>query len=377
MLLERKRKFITNSIFCAIILILFYFFIKYIFLWVLPFLIAFFIAILLQQPLNFVCRHSKVPRKAVAVGLVILTTLLVFGIVGGIGYRLVAEFRNMLDFVGGRIKEIPNMLDQAELRIVDFLRFLPDSMQTNIESNVKEFMDSVRNLNLSNLNIALFQSPLAGLWGAAKQVPYVLVSIIITFISCIFMTIDYRTITAFIRRQFPPKHKSLMSDLKKIIFSTFFKMGRAYLLLMFITFVELSVAFLLMGVQYAISVALLVALVDILPVLGTGTVLLPWALYSLVVGDTTFAVGLIVVYAIITLLRNYLEPRLVAGQLGLNPLVTLCSMYIGMQIFGFWGLFLLPMTVVAVKLLHDAGKVHIWKTEKDEEREKKAALHPE
>lgn len=113
---------------------------------------------------------------------------------------------------------------------------------------------------------------------------------------------------------------------------------------------------------YIAAIAIVVAIVDIIPVLGTGTILIPWSVYSFIVGDFGFAVGILAVYGIITVIRQVIEPKLVAGQLGLPPVVTIIGMFIGLRLFGFIGLFLVPLTVILIKLLNDEGVIHLWKT---------------
>ena len=102
-----------------------------------------------------------------------------------------------------------------------------------------------------------------------------------------------------------------------------FKFGRAYAILLSITFVELLIGFSLLRVDYALRSALLTAMVDSLPVLGTGTVLIPWAAAMLILGNCPLGIGLLMLYAIITVVRQMLEPRVVGKQIGLYPLVTL------------------------------------------------------
>jgi sporulation integral membrane protein YtvI len=135
-----------------------------------------------------------------------------------------------------------------------------------------------------------------------------------------------------------------------------FKFAKAYALLLGLTFVELSIGLALLRVHYAILWAALIALVDILPVLGTGTVLIPWAVVNLILGNYPLGVGLLVLYGIITVVRQSLEPRVVGKQIGLYPLVTLVCMFLGSYLFGFVGLFALPIAVtVLVQLSRTEG----------------------
>lgn len=129
-------------------------------------------------------------------------------------------------------------------------------------------------------------------------------------------------------------------------------------LLMLITFGELAAGFLLLRVELSLLLAGLVALVDALPVFGTGTVLLPWAVLALLGGDVRMSVGLLVLYSVISLVRSLLEPRLVGARVGLPPLAALVCMYVGFQALGVLGMLLAPLAAVLARQLWDSGLLH-------------------
>jgi predicted PurR-regulated permease PerM len=122
---------------------------------------------------------------------------------------------------------------------------------------------------------------------------------------------------------------------------------------------------LLLRVDGAIEVAALIALIDFLPVIGTGGIVIPWMLIELIQGKLPFALGLMALYLIIAVVRNILEPKLIGEQIGLHPLIMLISMYVGVKIFGFVGLVALPVTIVVLKYLYDNDKIHFFKPEKN------------
>ena len=125
---------------------------------------------------------------------------------------------------------------------------------------------------------------------------------------------------------------------------------------MFITFVELVLGLSLINllginINHIIPIALLISFIDILPVLGVGAVLIPWALISMLNGHSALGIALLILYAIITVVRNILEPRLVGQRFGLHPIATLFAIYIGGKLFGVIGVFLLPLTIIIIKQL--------------------------
>lgn len=365
MTLDRKRKFIINAFYYAIIFILFYFGMLYFYNWIWPFLLSFFIAMLLQKPLEFISHHSRVRKQIASV----LLTILLFAVVGVLisllGIRVMDEIKGFVSFLSARAKDIPKLLDTIKINLLDFLKFLPDELEQSVTESVNELFASLQHIKLSSID---FSGPLGGLWGAARQVPNIIITFIITFISTIFMTMDYRHIVDFIRNQLSPKNKLILTEVKQIFMTTIWRMIRAYSIIMLITFCELTLGFYifkwsgLFHSSYIITLAALIAVVDILPVLGVGTVLIPWGVVSLITGNGTLGICLIVLYVVITLIRNFIEPRIIGKQIGLNPIVTLMGMYLGLQAFGFIGMFVVPMIIIILKLLQDSGKVQIWKT---------------
>ena len=126
---------------------------------------------------------------------------------------------------------------------------------------------------------------------------------------------------------------------------------------MLITFVELSLGFLLIGQKNAILLGAIICVIDVLPVLGTGAVVIPWALISLFTGNIWKAIGLILIYIIITIVRNFLEPKVIGNQVGLHPLITLLSMFCGLKLLGIIGLFGFPLTLIVINDLYKNGKL--------------------
>ena len=132
---------------------------------------------------------------------------------------------------------------------------------------------------------------------------------------------------------------------------TVWKMVRAYTVIVAVTFLELLAGLWLLGFQYVLPVAAAIALLDILPLIGTGTILVPWGIVLIAGGDLVGGVGLILLFALIEVLRNILEPRIVGNQIGLHPIVTITAMYAGLKIAGFWGMLAAPVAVLLGRYL--------------------------
>ncbi len=359
--IEKRKQFIINTIFVGFIAILFYLFLKYALGLFFPFLVGLFIAMLLQRPLAFISKHTKIPRKIVGAILTILTFVLIFALIATLGAAIVSQFKGLLSYIGGILNDFPAFLDTIQSKLISMLSFLPENLSESVNQTIMNGFENLKNINFSNFNITSLFGPLGGIWNAAKQIPNVLVTTLITIITTLFLTMDYRLVVNFIRNQLSEKHKALVTDSKKIFFNTIWKMLRAYVIIMTITCVELFIGLSILKVPYALVLALIICIVDIFPVLGTGTVIIPWAIYEFIMGNSNLALGLAVMYVLITVIRNFIEPKIVGHSVGLHPIVTLTSMYVGLQLFGFFGMLMMPIIIIMIKVLQDNGKIHLWK----------------
>ena len=131
---------------------------------------------------------------------------------------------------------------------------------------------------------------------------------------------------------------------------------RSYTILLFVTFFELFIGLTILRIPYAPVIAAAIAIFDLMPILGTGGILLPWVVIALCLGEYPMAIGIAILYLVITAVRNTLEPRLVGKQIGLHPLATLISLFLGSQLFGLVGLFGLPVTLSVLVQLRRGEK---------------------
>ena len=129
---------------------------------------------------------------------------------------------------------------------------------------------------------------------------------------------------------------------------------------MLLTFFELTIGLHILGIASALVIAFLIAIFDVLPVLGTGGIMLPWILISFLNNQVKTGVGLLILYLVITVIRNIIEPKIVGKQIGLHPLLMLMCMYLGARLFGFLGIFILPILILIVQNLNDTGIIHIY-----------------
>lgn len=386
----KRFSFLVNLVYAAVFIALFYLFVRWALPLVAPFLIAFVLAALLQKPVNALHQKAKLPRGITGTVLVLLIVGAAGTLIGLAGARAVDPVQSFISFLASKLESIPSLITSVQNELLSFAANLPDALAGAVTDAISGFsadrlMDSIGEaLTTDNLFNAL-KTPLSGAWSTVRQLPSFLVAVLITIISACFLTKDYGVVRDFIMRQVSEHSRQKISRAKKLVAFSIGKIVKSYLLIILITTCELSIGLFVLKLLgfynsgYIIGISVIIALIDIVPVLGTGTVLIPWAVISLITDNTGMGIGLIVVYAIISVIRQIIEPKLVAGQFDLPAIVTIASMYIGTKIFGAIGLFLLPLTVIVIKLLADEGIISFLKTERSEKRrvQEQAGLSPE
>ncbi|MDR2647414.1 MAG: sporulation integral membrane protein YtvI [Oscillospiraceae bacterium] len=384
---EYRLTRIINVAYYLLILVGFYLFMRYAFWLVFPFLFSFFVAMLLQRPMNYALRKIKLKKSFSAVSLVLIFYLTIAALISLVGMRIVSGVQSFASYITGLVQNIPESLPEVQERIALLINWMPASLQETINGGIDSFVTrllagetadgeqvGVWQSFISNFNIEWLKTPMNSLLSTASKIPAAVVAVVITVVSSFFMTSSYDSIVQFIKRQLSVNKQTALSASKRIMLSSLARLVRSYLIIVLVTFGELllGLGFLIVigkfndsnGSKYWIVIAFATALVDMLPVIGTGSVLMPWAIYNMIMGNIGMGVGLIVMYVVIIIVRQIIEPKLIAANLGLPAIATLAGMYIGLQLFGVVGMFVVPLLLILLKLLNDEGVVHLWKTER-------------
>jgi sporulation integral membrane protein YtvI len=249
-------------------------------------------------------------------------------------------------------KEMWELIDQ----VLSKLPLSEEGERAALEEAVRSALGDAASGMLSRITAAI-----PGWVGAVlSSIPGVMLFATVYVVSAFTLCTRYEQTVAGLNRYLPSGARRLIAALKKQLTKLGFSYLRAALVLLAVTFFELYLGFRLLGLPYAVLLAAVIALIDLLPVLGIGTVLLPWALFCLLTQRFRLGVGLLIVFLVISLVRQLLEPRIVGKSIGLSPLLTLTSMYAGWYLFGMAGLLLFPaVATLAVKALaygREAGK---------------------
>lgn len=378
-LVEKRKSMLINFVFYALLIAAYYFFMKFAFGLVAPFIIAFGVAMLLQKPVRAISKKTHLKKSVISAVSILLILSVIASILIFAGYKIGVEFKGLWAYIMSRLDNLPQLVTSIESWIIAHLAFLPDSVESSAVDAITNFADKLLLLiveqkntfgeisaDSSGFDLSVLTTPLGGLLSTAKRIPAILTAILISIIACFFVTCDYDNFTDMIKKNVSEEHEKNLVRTKRILGDIIGKMCKSYATIIFVTFCEVSIGLnilKLIGVYdggYIIAISIVTALIDIIPILGTGTVLIPWAIINLFSGNFGLGIGLIVLYAAITVIRQILEPRLVAMNVGLHPVLTLAGMYLGLQIFGVIGIFAVPITFVLVKVLNDEGIIHLW-----------------
>ena len=385
--IELRKKRIINFVYFAMVIGLTYLFFRYCFWAVFPFIVDFLIATAVQKPTRFITNKIKIKRSFVSVFFVLVIFLFVGGVISLIGVKLVDSAKSLFSVVSAKISDFPALVDDVKNWALGVVSYLPDRAEATVRESMTRWFDTIHDKSAGEVastimdstsggegfSLSSFATPLSGLWETVKGIPGFFVAIIVSILSSCFMAADYDWFVRFIKKQLPEKNRHKLSIAKRVVFTSLGNLVRSYSLIICITgtevFIGLNILSLL-GIYTGgniLTIAVIIAVFDILPVLGTGTFMIPWALYSLITGKLSLAIGLFAVYAIIYIVRQIIEPKIVGGTVGLPSFLTLMGMYIGSQLFGFIGIFLLPILMIIVKLLNDEGVIHLWKPTEHED----------
>lgn len=340
---------------------------KYLFIVLIPFGIAWILAYFLQKPIFFLQKKLHIPKKLSAIVLILLIISAVSALLFFVFDKLFDELSSLYDFAKNNSDKISLSLSNAFGKIEKAMNKFPFAKFFEIDNLSEQIKGTVSKSLFDMVSGAVEKIP-SFLTGVISLFPKLFIFIIILIFSSFYLTFDFAEINQFFLLQFNKKVNDFMVEFKKIFFNVITNFIKAYLLMFLITFAVMFLGFALMRVKFALTIALIVATVDLLPILGSGTILIPWSILSLVSGKYAFALELIVLYLAITFIRNSLLPRIVGDFIGLHPLASLLSMFLGYAVMGISGMFIFPIVLIILKTMNDNNTIHLWKNLPKEEK---------
>lgn len=354
--LRRQKEFLIQIAYWTVWGVAAIVILKYIGNVVLPFVLAFLAAWGLSPLVDFAAAKLHLKRGLAAV----LAVVLFYGILVVLLYLLGSR---IVELIQGCASEVTCFFRDT---VIPFLQTINSWVEGVTEANAQN-MNAASVSRAGEMTSGVSAKVFDGMSEVAAYIPGVCMDLFLTVIATMLIELEFPNICSFIARQIPKRWKRSVEELQKYVMGTLGRCALSYCLILLLTFAELVAGLLLLRIEGAVIIALIVAILDIFPVLGTGTVLLPWAVVASASGNLTLGVGLLLLYLVITVVRNIVEPHLVGKQMGLSPIVTLVSMIVGLHFLGIVGMILLPLGVALIKSLNDSGVIHLFRMEEEEE----------
>ena len=331
-------------------------FFKYLLPLLLPFLLAFFLAMLLERPILALSGKFRIKRGFASVFVVTLFVSAFFGLIVLICTQAADAASGFMHSVPARLSGFSLPIGGLGLRLERFIASLPEE----ISSVCTSALESAR-AQISLLPEKAYSRLFDILSSAAAKAPDIIFFSFVLTLSLYFISAGFPAVKLFLMRQLPARLKAKAGTVRCDIMGTVKSWLGAQLKLMGITFLELLAAFIIMRLDFAPLLAAVISLIDALPVFGVGTVLIPWALFSLISGGYRRAIMLLALYAAVSLVRSILEPKLLGSQCGLHPAATLLAIYSGYRLLGVSGMIFFPIGLMLLKQFNDRGWISLWK----------------
>ncbi len=317
-----------------------YIFIRYLFFIALPFLLSWGVAFSLRVPSKRISEATHIPSKVISLT---LTLLIIFGgaalVVSAVVFAATEAWDFLTELLGDG--DLHSVLDKIMNPISGILG---DGEGTaELEAQVGEAIREALSSILSSL-VGILSS-------FAKSVPRALVFLLVSVVSSVYFSLDLDRINGFVKRALPKSTVSLLVRFKDKFLSVLVKYLRAYLIIALFTFIIMLFGFLVLGVKYAVLFAFVVSLLDALPLIGVGTVLVPFSVYQMIFGRLSLGIGLLVLFISHAFMRQFIEPKIIGKSLGIHPIISLALLYAGYFLFGFFGLLLIPFISVVINIL--------------------------
>lgn len=314
--------------------------------------------------MNFLQVNVRLPRVVA----VLVTIIFIFSFIIGLIFLFIAELVSAIEYL---TKTLPNNVNQLFLYLEEWVVRVLLPFFNDLSSIFNQLSsDSQKNMivrinelggKLSSSLIDLLQTILIKIPAILSWFPNAASVFIFTILATFFISKDWYKLKKVARKFVPitirEKGMKIYVDLRKAVFGFF----RAQLILVAITALIVLIGLLILRVNYAFAFAFIIGVVDLLPYLGTGIIFVPWIFYELINDNYFLAIGLSVLFIVIVVQRQIMEPKIMSTNLGISPLVSLISIFVGLQIFGFIGLLIGPICAVLAHTLHKANVFHsVW-----------------
>ena len=342
------KAFVNILLSCTAVLLCIYVLPK-IALFFMPFLIGWIVACLAAPMVRFCEEKLKIKRKAGSAFVIVLTLALVILACYGVIYFIVHQITGFASAVPELWNAAMEEIRAAGVAIQRMMYRFPAELQENINSFFTNLGDYVTEW-LSDVKL-----PAAGTLGnAAKQIPSIIVSIVVTLLSSYFFVADKTNLAAAYEKYCPRMIKYRLRLISTGLKNAIGGYLKAQFKIEVWIYLLLVVGMFILGIPYGALISVGLACLDFLPIFGTGTVMVPWAAIKLLDGDFKVGIGLLITWGVGQLVRQIIQPKIVGDSVGLPALPTLFLIYVGYRLGGFGGMIIaLPVGILLVQLYQE------------------------
>ncbi|MBP9876395.1 MAG: sporulation integral membrane protein YtvI [Leptotrichiaceae bacterium] len=310
-----------------------------------PFVLAFIFSMITQPIARFINKKTHLSAKVSTIISIVAFFLVLFGLMSVVSIKFIEEIYNLSKNLRGSSAQFNELWNKSLDQGFVYIDYLPKEFITQIQSYTGEFINFAARSATTFVNQTI---------RFITSIPTLIIYTSITILSTLLMSLDKNDIVKFLEHQFPISWLNKIYNIKRDILSVFGSYLRAQLILVTICFFELLIAlnlFLSLGlnVKYPLIFSIVISLIDALPILGAGAILIPWSIFSFITGDIKLGFAIFILYVIVLAVRQLLEPKLISQKIGVHPLVTLVSMYSGFKLLGIVGFLIGPIVMIILK----------------------------
>ena len=311
-----------------------------------PFILAIILAMILNPLIDKIQLKTKIKRNKVTLLLIVSISIISGILIYMLAKSIVLEILQLVGNIDTILEGFTASVDSAELAIQKLLSKMHLEFKLESGSLMEKMMDTVV------ATVKSFAVDTTGLAEFAKQrvsgAAGIFVSVLVFIMASYFITADYQKICKNFSNILGTDLSKVLNQIKSIFISAFGGYIRARVIVALgVGFIEF-IGFMIIGQQYALLLAMVMAILDFIPIIGSGTVIVPWAIICLVTGHIGYGLKLFIIYGVITVFRNIAEPKAVGNQTGLSSILSLITIYVGMKLAGIVGMILGPVLTMTI-----------------------------
>ena len=310
-----------------------------------PFTLALFISIIIRPLVRFLMNKLKFSKKTASIISIVTFLIVFFGLIGILSLKFFGEIYKLSQNLNNYSSDIQNLWTENVKKVYTYLGNFPAGFNDQLNNTINSFVSK------GSVKLGSF---INGVISFVTSIPTLILYIVITILSTFFMILDRDEILSYMEHQLPKSWLDKVFNIKTEMFTVLVSYLKAQAILGSICLIESLIllnllAFLKFDVPYPLLMSIIICIADILPILGAGTILIPWSVLSFATGNIKLGIGLLISYLIIMSVRQMLEPKLISQNLGVHPLITLISMYSGFKVFGVSGFLIGPVVMIILK----------------------------